>query len=1152
MEAQEARNARRRRKTESLRNMRAQSVAANATLAGPSRHRILSPTAVVPKPGPLPRRFPDLPEFVPIPPFPSTSSVTPRTSPDPVEQDMLDNGIITGEDLDIQSGIIPPYLGPNVHDPLAFHELVVHHEKLNAAVSRAATPLTSRAAHSLPKPTPAERELNRALRKAYEEPAPSPADEDSDARMSSSPPPHSDSSEASVNRDWQFHMDPGNMESEGEDSDEHSFCSEESDVVAVKLTVSVNAEDNPDPFHPQTLNVAPTDISALPPHLLAIYCVVAWLHSQFHLPRLACDALLTIWALLIAYMAPSFAPPVVTLKSANSAIAGEKNGPDGELRLGLTWGVDWFSYIRSANAPSHSSCPTSFAISNLPSEYRYRTANLICTSILPGPKEQTADEVQRFIRPIVSDLLRLYQDGIVVPTPSHPEGRRVRVVLLAVVCDKPAAHKIGGFASHSHTCYCTMCWTTIKDKKTAESFKANAFKPRTNEEQRELGAKYQKLKNNSQRDKFVKEHATRYTQLSRLPYFDLVQQIVIDPMHNLLMGLTKTHFHTIWVQGKILREKHELRVFHEMLANFTLPSTCGKLPKELGLTSGGSLTADQWLLLGTVYGPIIIPQLWSACIPEKFDILSNNRVAHIARQEAAQEKKKADAAAVKAAKAADKKKEKEALQKAERERKKAERDRKKREKNEEAERKRADRETKKAQRDAQQQETGTNQPRRGHKKKNIPSTDTATVIDNSAASTSTPQAENILAGTSMDIDTVDTANSISPAPIPEVQPSTTVPSAETSESETPFNLHPDDPGNFLKLSAALSILQQETLWDADIDNADSLIREYCTELITLYGASSLKPNHHYATHTSECVRNFGPLREFWTFLFERLNKVLKSIKTNNHGNGELETTFFREFHQTCQLSRVRFCMSRHDSDSLLSQVSAVMNKASNEDRGTVAQLAALSHDLDRFHRDAKISSQLSPRSKIATMSDETYRQLADALTIHYPDIPVHCISDSPRSPASLPLETRATFYSYVIVNGKRYYASSGAKSNKSSLIQVAVSRPTGVSIRCGELLEIFKFQQFEGATELWFGRMRWFTPYRGPQEPIWQDFAPHNVSLWEIEEYIPWSQLHPIIDLENIQAHLARSVVSLGPARSKAWATIVNKGVGDASADEDE
>lgn len=46
----------------------------------------------------------------------------------------------------------------------------------------------------------------------------------------------------------------------------------------------------------------------------------------------------------------------------------------------------------------------------------------MCTSILPGPKEQNPDEVQRFLRPIISDLLRLWKDGINIPTESRPDG----------------------------------------------------------------------------------------------------------------------------------------------------------------------------------------------------------------------------------------------------------------------------------------------------------------------------------------------------------------------------------------------------------------------------------------------------------------------------------------------------------------------------------------------------------------------------------------------------------------------------------------------------------------------------------------------------------------------------------------------------------
>ena len=66
----------------------------------------------------------------------------------------------------------------------------------------------------------------------------------------------------------------------------------------------------------------------------------------------------------------------------------------------------------------------------------------------------------------------------------------------------------------------------------------------------------------------------------------------------------------------------------------------------------------------------------------------------------------------------------------------------------------------------------------------------------------------------------------------------------------------------------------------------------------------MKPNHHYATHTTQYICNFSPLNGFWTFLFKRLNKILKSYKTNNHSNGELETTFFNKFHWTCQSNRL--------------------------------------------------------------------------------------------------------------------------------------------------------------------------------------------------------------------------------------------------------
>jgi hypothetical protein len=35
---------------------------------------------------------------------------------------------------------------------------------------------------------------------------------------------------------------------------------------------------------------------------------------------------------------------------------------------------------------------------------------------------------------------------------------------------------------------------------------------------------------------YVKAHATRWTELLRLPYFNVCRMIIIDPMHALLLG----------------------------------------------------------------------------------------------------------------------------------------------------------------------------------------------------------------------------------------------------------------------------------------------------------------------------------------------------------------------------------------------------------------------------------------------------------------------------------------------------------------------------------------------------------------------------------------------------------------------------------------
>ena len=63
------------------------------------------------------------------------------------------------------------------------------------------------------------------------------------------------------------------------------------------------------------------------------------------------------------------------------------------------------------------------------------------------------------------------------------------------------------------------------------------FYSRTNKEQCQLSEYYHKLPTPTACKNFIKKHATHYMQLFHLPYFNLVEQVVIDPMHNLFLGI---------------------------------------------------------------------------------------------------------------------------------------------------------------------------------------------------------------------------------------------------------------------------------------------------------------------------------------------------------------------------------------------------------------------------------------------------------------------------------------------------------------------------------------------------------------------------------------------------------------------------------------
>jgi hypothetical protein len=363
-----------------------------------------------------------------------------------------------------------------------------------------------------------------------------------------------------------------------------------------------------------------------------------------------------------------------------------------------------------------------------------------------------------------------------------------------------------------------------------------------------------------------------------------------------------------------------------------LPGSCGKLPKEIGMPAGGSLTADQWLLLATVYGPIVvrhqltqrtacahhmaqIPELWRQCLPAENDRLVNNRIATIQRTEAEKAAKKKKTETEKMKKKADK--EKAAAEKrAEKERiaaeKKADKEKAAAEKRAEKERiaaeKKADKERiaaekkakkeriaaeKKAEKERITAEKKAGKAKNG-KQKAVPSSsrteipeassvmDTAsdntvpsrTPLGTSSASANTAFTanielvaaeehldDNVAAEEHLDdnihIDTGEDAaedDHLDDEPVPaedRLDDDTGGDLAANTDAPAQFSLHPDDPKNFLKLSAALLLLGKRTITSEDIARADGLIREYCTELITVL--ISFSRYFHLLTRCYSCM-----------------------------------------------------------------------------------------------------------------------------------------------------------------------------------------------------------------------------------------------------------------------------------------------------------
>ncbi|KZP32746.1 hypothetical protein FIBSPDRAFT_907050 [Athelia psychrophila] len=291
-----------------------------------------------------------------------------------------------------------------------------------------------------------------------------------------------------------------------------------------------------------------------------------------------------------------------------------------------------------------------------------------------------------------------------------------------------------------------------------------------------------------EKEAFLKQYGSQWTEFARLRYFDLVRFTLIDPMHNWLQGMAKWQWYEMFIKRKVLRPATAtmsplaiLTLF--LFTQFESPLWAGELPPRLGEPAGGSLSADAYKMATT--GPlcmivsnlsrfsiIALADAGDGQLPVIWDQLLDDAVAeHKDDLTKYNNSKELYEAALTAWQ---------------------ERDRKR----------------------------------------------------------TTKQRQKAVKG-----------------------------DAKPKPPKRPFvRMHKDEPAMFLRFATSVKLFLGSSI----------------------YGDEHMTPNQHWSVHTADQILDYGPVYNFWTFMTERLNKILKNINNNHWGGGRLEVSMMRGFGRETQ------------------------------------------------------------------------------------------------------------------------------------------------------------------------------------------------------------------------------------------------------------
>ena len=275
---------------------------------------------------------------------------------------------------------------------------------------------------------------------------------------------------------------------------------------------------------------------------------------------------------------------------------------DSPGNLCLSLNIDWFNpYVET----QYSVGAIYLVVQNIPRSHRFKVENMILVGLIPGPKEPPKS-VNTYLEPLVNDLLRLYT-GVKMSNPQSFCGSSfVRAVLSCIICDMPATRKVCGFLGHNAVKGCTKCLkefetSSFGSKPDYSGYDVESWQPRDMASHLRVVSMATTAQTATEQAQIEKSHGARYSDLLRLPYFDVIRYHVVDPMHNLFLGIAK-HTMNTWKELNILTSADFVKL-QTRIDSIIPPPRIGRIPRKLG-SGFSSLTADEWknwILLYSLY-----------------------------------------------------------------------------------------------------------------------------------------------------------------------------------------------------------------------------------------------------------------------------------------------------------------------------------------------------------------------------------------------------------------------------------------------------------------------------------------------------------------------------------------------------------------------